>query len=173
MLFDLVPCVLYLVLVCYLTLCLVPGSAQHRLGQPVCFPLGDRVILEPDEPGVATISKISTISTISTISILSTMCTAGTRGGRGCPARHRVSRVGRRVRDDRRSGVAVRAKVAVPQPRQLRHLRLLRHAVRPQRICARGKANARGQLTTTSSGIFERGTLTESPKLCTTDKKSK
>ena len=43
----------------------MPGSAQHRLGQPVCLPLGDRVILEPDEPGVATISKISTISTIS------------------------------------------------------------------------------------------------------------
>ena len=124
---------------------LVPGSAQHRLGQPVCLPLGDRVILEPDEPGVATISEISTIS------IVSTMCTAGTRGGCGCPARHRVSRVGRRVRDDRRSGVAVRAKVAVPQPRQLRHLRLLRHAVRPQRVCARGPAHARGQLTTTSS----------------------
>ena len=32
---------------------LCPGSPQHRLGQPVCLPLGDWVILEPDEPGVA------------------------------------------------------------------------------------------------------------------------
>ena len=31
---------------------LCPGSPQHRLGQPVCLPLGDWVILEPDEPGV-------------------------------------------------------------------------------------------------------------------------
>ena len=31
---------------------LSPGSPQHRLGQPVCLPLGDWVILEPDEPGV-------------------------------------------------------------------------------------------------------------------------